>query len=263
MRTLEKNIAVVMLHGLCDMACTFCVTENSMECMTLTDYKRTLDRLRESGFDNIVIGGGEPFCWPHGLYHAAALAKKKGFLVQVGTNGIKLDTDSPLPDYIDRFVLPLDGVTAEEHNRVRLYPQAPGGHFQIILDRLHELKKAECSVTVSTVVTRHTLETLGGIGDFLENYVRTGGILHAWHLYCFIPEGRGGRQSARELGITSEEFEGAVAEVRQRNYPFTIFKRPNMRHSAHVDFFWRQDGQIICGSEYWTQVDSLSRSSTL
>lgn len=252
-----------MLHGLCDMFCSFCVTENSMECMTKDQYAETLDHLGERGFDNIVIGGGEPFCWPHGLYQAAKMAKDKGFLVQVGTNGIKIPVDNVLPDCIDRFVLPLDGVTAEEHNRVRLYPEASGGHFRIIMDRLNHLKKAEYSVTVSTVVTRHTLATLSGIGDFLKNYVHSGGILHAWHLYCFIPEGRGGRLSARELGISSHEFESAVRDVRKRNYPFIIFKRPNMRHSAHVDFFWRQEGRLICGSQYWNQLDKLSRSGTL
>lgn len=225
--------------------------------MTLEEYETTLNRLQATDFDNIVIGGGEPYCWPHGVYTAARIAKEKGFLVQIGTNGIQMpDKAAFLPDCIDRFVLPLDGITAEEHNRVRLYPQAEGGHFQIIMQRLEQLKDAECSVTVSTVVTRHILEKLSGIGDFLENYVERGGILHAWHLYCFIPEGRGGKRFAHELAISSSEFEEAVGAIRKRNYPFTIFKRPNMRHSAHVDFFWRQSGRIICGSEFWSCADS-------
>mgnify|MGYP000953692402 FL=1 len=254
----EKNIAVVMLHGSCDMFCKFCITDNAVECMTPDDFAETLTVLEKAGFTNIVIGGGEPFTWPYGLQNAAKIAKSEGFLVQVGTNGIKMPDGAAYPDCVDRYVLPLDGTTRTEHNRVRHFPHQIGGHFQIIMNRLAQLKEAERSVTVSTVVTRHTVANLHTLGAFLADYVQTGGILHAWHLYRFLPAGRGGAKSAEELSISSAEFEDATTAVKDQNYPFTIFKRRDMRHSAHVDFFWRQKGTVLRGSDYWKQTAALS-----
>ncbi len=247
------SIAVIMLHGGCNMTCSFCITEDRMECMSRFNYVHVLDRLQEHGLQNIVLGGGEPFLWPDGLGVAAKMAKERGFFVQVGTNGVLMPDRDVHCDSVDRYVIPMDGADAEKHNTVRRLPKSCGGdgHYGIIRKRLYQLKEWRRSVTLSTVVSRTNLDDIGAIGDFLADYVAGGGRLHAWHLYCFIPRGRGGSQSAAALGITLYEFNEAVSRAKSQNYPFVIYKRSDMRHSATVDFFWFQNARLHVGSEEW------------
>lgn len=256
---MDKSIAVVMLHGACDMRCTFCITENHIETMTAADYEKTLQRLHGKGFRNIVIGGGEPLCWGSGVEFAACRAQELGFYVQVGTNGVRMTDQVVSNPGIDRFVLPLDAAEAASHNQMRRMKSLQGNHHELILSRLRQLRERQRSVTVSTVVSRANLPEIVAVGDILADYVASGGRLHAWHLYCFIPKGRGGRLSANKLAISTAEFDESVRIARSQHYPYIIYKRPDMRHSEVVDFFWFQDGRLCAGSEVWGTRPSESR----
>lgn len=240
-----------MLHGDCNMQCRFCITDSGVESMSGTDYERALDRLEEKNFENIVIGGGEPFCWRGGVERAARSAKDRGFYVQVGTNGILMPDRDIYSQCVDRYVLPLDAADAGAHDQLRRL-QVPGeSHHALILGRLRQLREWGRSVTVSTVVSRANQDNIVAIGDLLADYVADGGCLHAWHLYCFIPRGRGGRRAAAALGISADEFNAAADLTHAQHYPFVIYKRPDMRHSATVDFFWHEGGRLRVGSEVW------------
>jgi len=258
MSSFSKNIAVLMLNAECNMRCTFCVTDNRLESMTLEQYTQTLDRLQEHGFDNIVLGGGEPFCWRHGLPIAAKLAKDRGFYVQVGTNGIDMPDDDAYPQWVDRYVLPLDASKREIHNQMRPMPDAATGHHELMVRRLKQLRRYHRAVTVSTVISRANMDGIINIGNNLADYVASGGRLHAWHLYRFIPEGRGGKANSGRLSISDEEFNSAVTLARSQYYPFTLFKRPNMRHSSTVDFFWYENNTLCVGSERWKDEDIVT-----
>jgi len=256
------TIAVIMLHGGCDMRCRFCITDAGLDCMTRTDYGKALERIREQGFQDVVLGGGEPFLWPEGVDYAARTARKMGFLVQVGTNGVHMPDKDIHHDSIDRYVLPIDASSAEGHNAVRVFTDTRiWDHYAVIIKRLRQCREWGRSVTVSTVVSRANLPDIIGIGDFLADYVASGGRLHAWHLYRFIPRGRGGSRAARALSITGNEFDRAVHVSRCQNYPYIIYKRPDMRHSASVDFFWYQNARLCVGSEVWHEArdNSLAR----
>ncbi|MCK5862302.1 MAG: radical SAM protein [Candidatus Hydrogenedentes bacterium] len=254
----ERNIAVLMLHGGCNMRCLFCVTDNRLESMTLEQYTHTLDKLQREGFDNVVLGGGEPFCWPHDVAVAARLAKERGFCVQVGTNGITMPDDAAYPHWVDRYVLPMDAADPAVHNWMRPLPTKTYGHHELMHRRLEQMRRYHRSVTVSTVVSRANLNDMIPIGDYLADYIASGGTLHAWHLYHFIPEGRGGKKNAEQLSISDAEFNDAVAQARAQHYPFTLFKRPNMQHSATVDFFWYEKGELCIGSERWSNEEVVS-----
>lgn len=257
----SKTIAVVQLHAGCDMDCRFCVTDERLQTMTVEQYQALLPLLHARGFANIVLGGGEPFQWPHGLATAARLAKEQRFLVQVGTNGIAMPDDDAWPQWVDRYVLPLDGATREAHNRLRCM-RGGRDHHAFMLRRFEQMRLYNRSVTASTVVNRENVEQITAIGDWLADYVANGGKLHAWHLYRFIPDGRGGRRHAAQLNLQEHEFDDAVRRAREQSYPFTIFKRPNMRHSATVDFFWYESGKLQIGSRYWRQDAAQSAAAT-
>ncbi len=242
------QIAVVFLHPACNMTCTFCGTENDIDSMTPEQAWTLFDRIKGRGFGNVVLGGGEPFAWPHDVVSAAEDAKANGLFVQVGTNGIGLPADFEALDCIDRYVLPLDGADAEGHNAVRI---TRNGHYELIVKRLETLRRARKSVTVSTVVTSRNANDLDRIGSFLATYHEWGGQLHAWHLYKFLPIGRGGRENADTLSIPDADYNAACAVVKGRDLGFPVYKRQDMRHSRHVDFFWYEGGALRIGSEVW------------
>lgn len=263
MNTGAKTIAVVLLHAECDMRCMFCVTDDHVDVMTPAQFTELLELLKRRGFGNVVLGGGEPFCWPYGLRTAALAAKAAGMVVQVGTNGVAMPDDEAHADCVDRYVLPLDAAEPLVHNRLRPLAAVDGGHYELILGRLEQLRQRRRAVTVSTVISRANLDGIVRIGNYLADYVADGGRLHAWHLYRFIPAGRGGARHAECLDISAFEYNEAVQTARSQYYPFTIFKRPNMRHSATVDFFWREHGSLRIGSEYWRgEMDEVGYSWT-
>ncbi|MBN2308618.1 MAG: radical SAM protein [Candidatus Hydrogenedentes bacterium] len=245
------EVAVVFLHSGCNMNCGFCVTDDAVASMTFEQAVAVQDYiLAERSIRNLVLGGGEPFTWPHDVVALARKAKEAGFFVQVGTNGVALPEDFERIDSIDRYVLPLESMDPAVHDAMRPYR---GSHQAVVMGRLARLRHAGISTTVSTVVTAENIGGLGGIAAFLQDYCAAGGALHAWHLYRFIPEGRGGRPNAGRYGVTAAAYHEATNRVREMDAGFTILKRPDMYHSRSVDFFWYQQGRICAGSEVWAK----------
>ena len=157
------------------------------------------------------------------------------FFVQVGTNGVDLPEHFEKIPTIDRYCLPLESADPNTHNAIRLYKNE---HHEIILDRLARLQETGKSVTISTVVSRESITGLKDLGLMLKAYQDNGGNLHAWHLYKFLPEGRGGKPSAERLSISKKTFNDSVSQLKEMNLGFTIYKRSNMFASKTVGFFW-------------------------
>ena len=242
------RVAVVFLHPDCNMSCTFCITDDRMDTMTFGQAQRLLTTIRERSIDNVVLGGGEPFAWPHGTIRLAAWARSQGFFVQAGTNGIGMPASRDQIDHIDRYVLPLDAADAAVHDDSRHYGP---GHHELVLNRLDTLRGIGKSVTISTVVTARNVDRLSSLADLLNAYADDGGALHAWHLYKFLPEGRGGRAHADRLSVNDAAYDDACAGAKARCNAFHVYKRKDMRHSRSVEFFWQYRRRITVGSETW------------
>ena len=235
----KTSIAVIMLDPRCNMQCRFCITENAIESVGYSHALTLLDWLALRGFDNAVLGGGEPFMWRGNVLKLALAAKKMGWLVQVGTNGTLLPDGFEHIPQIDRFVLPIESTDPNVNDNLRLYHHS---HHTIILDRLAKMKAAGKQVTLSTIVTAQNIGGLKTLADFLKSYASGGGLIHAWHLYQFIPEGRGGGLYPSEFLVHEKKYDGACAIIKKSGLPFPVFKRKDMYHSASADFFWRAQG---------------------
>jgi len=238
---MQPTVAVVMLLPQCNMTCTFCVTEDAMGAFDLAQADALLYRLRNEGFDNVVLGGGEPTLWPHDVWRLARQAKRRGFVVQLGTNGVLLPERFETRDEIDRFVLPIDGASADVHNAVRFFRQK---HFDVVADRIERLRAAGKSTTVSTVITRLNYRDVANVATLLARLNRPRAFIHAWHLYQFIPEGRGGAVNRELLALPRETYDQVCDDVRRMNLGFQILKRPDMLHSRAVEFFWMFQGKL-------------------
>jgi MoaA/NifB/PqqE/SkfB family radical SAM enzyme len=254
LETMSPSVAVVMLLPHCNMTCSFCVTEDAMGTFDLAQACALLERLRDEGFDNVVLGGGEPTLWPHDVFRLAREAKRRGFRVQLGTNGVRLPEQFESLDEIDRYVLPIDGASADVHNAVRFFRQQ---HFEVVIDRLERLRAAGKSTTVSTVITRLNQNDLSNVARLLADLNQPRPFVHAWHLYQFIPLGRGGAANRELLALPRDTYDRTCDDVKRMDLGFTIFKRPDMLHSRAVEFFWMHGGNLHRQLGATTRVEEL------
>lgn len=237
---MDERIAVLFLLPQCNMTCRFCITEDGFQAMSEGEARSLLTALAGMGVRNVIFGGGEPLAWPHDILSMARFAKGLGMLVQIGTNGIRLSPRIMQSPDVDRFILPLESADAGIHDSLRI---AKGGHHALILDRLEALAELGRCVTVSTVITTENRAGLPGLGGFLAGYRDRGGELHAWHLYRFLPEGRGG-SCAAGLGMPLDRYKLECAALKSAFPDLPILRRPDMTRSATVGFFWMENGAV-------------------
>lgn len=245
-RVTRKRIASLFLLPRCDMSCRFCASEVDFSVMTFDQASRLLERLRADGIRRIVLGGGEPFLWPHGLERLSAHAHRLGFHVQVCTNGVALPRGFERIEGIDRFILPLESMDPVLHDRLRRHP---AGHHRLILRRIEALAGSGRELTVSTVVTRENLERLEEVAAFLRGLGERGVRLHAWHLYRFLPVGRSGRRNAAGLSVSREAYRGVCRRMKSFGNGFRVYRREDMLKSSSVEFFWFEKGELRTGSQ--------------
>jgi len=242
----RKRIASLFLLPQCDMSCRFCASEQNFSVMSFEQAAGLLRALRATSIDNVVLGGGEPFLWPHDLERLCGLAHQLGFLVQVCTNGVSLPEGFARIPTIDRYILPLESMDPGLHNGLRRHRN---GHHELVLQRIESLASSRRELTVSTVVTRENVERLGEIADYLDATRRAGVAIHAWHLYRFLPIGRGGQQNAEGLDVPLRDFLRACARIQCRDLGFPVYRRDDMLRSSSVEFFWLERGQLKVGSQ--------------
>ena len=241
-------IVVIFLQPACNMHCTFCVTEDNFTPMRFEQAVKLLDTLRDEGVRTVIFGGGEPTDWPGDLFALTRKAKAHGFTVQIGTNGINLPDDFETIESVDRWVLPIESVDSEMHNRMRLYK---GRHHAIILERLAALKRARKGVTLSTVMTEVNKAGVLDLAQLLREYAAESNHVHAWHLYQFLPVGRGGAVHGADLEIPEEEYRGLVEQVMALDLPFRVYRRSDMYQSQTVDFCWFEGDEMKRGRDEW------------
>ena len=234
------RIAALFLLPDCNLDCRFCGSDFSFPALSKEEVQRALSFFLQEGYFNVVLGGGEPLLWKGGLTEAAQFAQDLGLVVQLNTNGISWPKGLESKDCFDRIILPLDGSVHASHDFLR---SPRGGHRALVERRLEQLCETKKSVTIGTVVCQQNQLELMAIGDELAQWVDHGLSLHAWHLYRFIPVGRGGAQQGREkeLGLTRNDFNNLCLPV-QQTFPWKIYRRPDMMKSETVDFFWKEKG---------------------
>lgn len=255
----RKRIASLFLLPQCDMSCRFCASETSFSVMTFAQAETLLRGLSAVGLRNVVFGGGEPCRWPHDLDRLCSLARDLGFLVQLCTNGVALDEGFEQATKVDRYILPLEAMDPALHDRLRVHS---AGHHNTVLSRLNALACSKTEVSISTVVTRENADELARIADYLSAAVLRGLALHAWHLYRFLPVGRGGRSRSNALAIPRQTFFDACAAARRRSRGYAVYRRDNMLRSSSVEFFWFEGQRLQIGSTTRTAVNASPRAET-
>ena len=241
----RRTIAVLFLLPDCDMRCRFCASERSFDTMSFAQACALLEALRAHGFRNVVLGGGEPALWPHDLVALCRLARELGFLVQLNTNGVRVPPGFPRVPGVDRTILSLEAADRALHDSLR-----PGrtSHYGLTQERIAALARAERELTISTVVTARNAHAVVDVARHLRSWWTRGARLHAWHLYNFLPVGRGGRPHAEELAVPRERFLAACRIAKASGLPFPVYRRSHMLRSSTVEFFRYERGELVGGS---------------
>ena len=242
----RKRIASLFLTPLCDMGCRFCASESDFSVMSFDEATSLLSALR-GRVDGVVLGGGEPFLWPHDLAKLACLACDMGLRVQVCTNGVSMPTGFDRIEAIHRYILPLEAMDPALHDTLRIRPG--GGHHGIVMDRIEVLAKAGREITLSTVVTSKNISELQAIAEWLTWQSLVGLKVHAWHLYRFLPVGRGGVPHGQELTVDREAYLQACDAMKSAGLPFQVMRRDDMTRASTVEFCWFENGRLRLGSE--------------
>lgn len=241
----RKHIASLFMTPLCGMHCRFCASETDFEVMSFDQAAALLVALR-GRVDSVVLGGGEPFLWPNDLEKLTCFAADLGFQVQVCTNGVNLPQGFEQISSIGRYILPLESLDPGLHEGLRQL--RGGGHHGLVLDRIRTLVQAERELTLSTVVTAENLPGLQDLAEWLVAECLSGLKLHAWHLYRFLPVGRGGAPNGQELAVDRDQYLKACRALKAAGLPFTIYQRDDMRRATSVEFFWFEQGRLRMGS---------------
>lgn len=241
----HKKVAAFFLLPDCDIRCTFCISHNDFDVADDERARQFIDLLGESSIESLVLGGGEPLLWPGDLAGLARHAGDRGLITQLNTHGGGLLERMDSLEPVTRIILPVESSDAKVHDNLR---RGRVGHHAMVLETLEELIARGREVTFATVVTSENHGDVSRIADWIGGLEQRGARVHAWHLYNFLPEGRGGaRKIAGHLAIPHEDFLTACRLAKGAGLNASVYRRDNMLESSTVEFFWFEKGELCMG----------------
>jgi radical SAM protein len=185
----------------CDLACLHCRAEaikwrHPLELST-RESLQLVDQVSQCGNPLFVLTGGDPMKRPDRL-QVIPYAVQKGLRVAMTPSGTPLMTRQAVTQLkeagLSRLAVSLDGSTAEIHDRFRQVPGSYGWTLNCI-DYAHEVN---LPVQINTTVSRHNLDDLEAIGDFLLTKNIT-----LWSVFFLVPTGRG----KMEDEVSADDYE--------------------------------------------------------
>lgn len=243
----HKRVAAFFLLPDCDIRCTFCISHDGFDVVDQAPAERFLELLSETSIESVVLGGGEPLLWPHDLARLAQRCRELGLVSQINTHGAGLAARFADLSAADRFILPIESTDPAVHDNLR---RGHAGHHAMVTDLVERLLAAERELTFATVVTSENQADVPAIAEHLGALRARGARIHAWHLYNFLPEGRGGaRKLAERLAVPRETFLAACAAAKGAGLGFPVYRRDDMLRSSTVEFFWFDGGTLHMGGQ--------------
>jgi len=239
----QPTIAAIFLQPQCDMRCSFCAADENYDRMTRAQAEQLIDKLADEKYESIVLGGGEPMIWPHDTLSLAEYVQSRGMVAQINTNGQRLPDGFAQDTRTNRWILPIESHDSQTHNAMR---HTPPLHHQLVQAHLNTLQKnAKTKVTLSTVVCAGNIDHLPQLTAEILKRIKVGLPLHAWHLYRFIPQGRGGKSSAARHAVSTEAYiqHAREAKAKLAAAGHIAYLRPDMSQSTTVSFHWLQGGR--------------------
>lgn len=156
-RTWRENIlfsALVELTYRCNLNCFFCYNDPHLQGvpLSLEQYGRFFEDLRELGTLNLTFSGGEPLARAD-FFALGRRARELGFVVRIKSNGHALNgrLARRLRDEVDPFLIEisLHGASPQTHDRQTRMP----GSFDKLLANLREIRMLGLRVKFNSTLT--------------------------------------------------------------------------------------------------------------
>jgi len=173
-RTWRENIlfaALVELTYRCNLNCSFCYNDTKLQGIPLSieEYRRFFEDLRDLGTMNLTLSGGEPLAHPE-FFALGRMARDLGFLVRVKSNAHALrgKLAQRMLDEVDPFLVEvsLHGATAATHDRQTQVP----GSFDRLVPNLRAASALGLRIKLNAPLTlwnEHEVEAMFALADDL------------------------------------------------------------------------------------------------
>lgn len=190
----------------CALSCEWCYVPFETKRAHQRVVSGVVDQVASLGFQAITFGGGDPFQYSY-IGDLVRRAKAAELQVHIDTHGKSLNPSQEnallIVEVVDVVGIPLDGPNAVVHDGMRNAP----GHFDVVLTRLHWLKKIGARFKVNTVVSRRNVDSLPELAALIHELAPW-----RWSVYQYMPLGPGAEVSvAHSLGTS--EFQAAISTV--------------------------------------------------
>lgn len=206
---LDPLVAVFHVTDKCNLDCAYCedygarLNHLAQKSLSLEDAVRVLRTVR-TGVENLILTGGEPLLYPE-IDELVKRAKEelKFKHVTMLTNGTLLKQHENILPHLDRLVISLDAVNAEQWTRIL---RSPIKMAQSIINNIVEYAARQKMYGYQLVVNCVlTLETIG-MADDIFGFCQRNGIL-----ISFSPQSVNNWPSY-DL-FTSEEYAGLLDRI--------------------------------------------------
>jgi len=158
---------IIHLHPtrLCNLACLHCYSESGPKEKTALDFndlKKALYFLKDEGYAQISLSGGEPLTYPH-ILPLVEFAREQGFKITMITNGLlPIARIREVLTRIDGAAISFDGL-APAHNHLRGKPDA----FERASATLSTLAGEGLPIAAAISLTADTIPDLPDLADHL------------------------------------------------------------------------------------------------
>ncbi len=165
----------------CNYDCHFCFRPNFGNECTLTQAKRIIDKLAQTGLRKISWGGGEPLLWK-GIFQLVEYTHSLGISTMLITNGELLTKGKlrSLEEVLDWLNLPLDG----SNERIQQLMTRKKGHFNRTMDLINFIRKNKIRIKlkINTVASKLNKDDVINIAKIIKTKK-----IERWKVFQFYP----------------------------------------------------------------------------
>ncbi|NLN86959.1 MAG: putative heme d1 biosynthesis radical SAM protein NirJ2 [Syntrophomonadaceae bacterium] len=202
----------------CNMFCDHCYRDagaRSEEELSTAQARKLIEEIKKAGFQIMIFSGGEPLMRPD-VYELADFATSLGLRAVMGSNGSLITAQVARQIKEAGFMaagVSLDSLDPVKNNNFRKLDNA----YQLTVEGMHNLKKAEVPFQVHTTVMDWNVGELEAITDFA---IEIGAMAH--HIFFLVPTGRAVNIEDEALKVA--EYEKTLARLmeKQRKVPIEI-----------------------------------------
>lgn len=193
-----------LLTSRCNMSCPYCFRLNAKkDFISLPTFTEGLKILKNLGTKVINISGGEPLLNPN-WKECILVAKELGFVVNLTTNALLLNTNDAILSKLDILAISCDGIENIE-NQNREFKQ-----LNQCLEVIEHYKREHFAprLKINTVVTRANISSLENFG---QQFLNDNNII--WMLFSYKRKGMYNTMS-HDLEVGNNEFTDLLSRLK-------------------------------------------------